>query len=134
MADEMQVVAAVIWQDGKYLAVERPDHGPWAGWWEFPGGKVEPGERLESALGRELREELNITPLRFRFWRAKKHPYRNLSVHLHFFHVFEYSGLLLPQEGQVMTWLAPECPGSRVFLPADVEIVEELRRLGAPTA
>ncbi|WP_022661924.1 (deoxy)nucleoside triphosphate pyrophosphohydrolase [Paucidesulfovibrio longus] len=132
MRGEIHVVAAVIWQDGRYLAVERPDHGPWAGWWEFPGGKIEPGEAREAALARELKEELNITPVRFEFWRGKRHSYRRMDVNLYFFHVFEYSGLLVPQEGQVMTWLEPGNPGSRVFLPADVEIVQDLKRSGPP--
>jgi 8-oxo-dGTP diphosphatase len=129
---EIFVVAGIIWQEGRYLAVERPDHGPWAGWWEFPGGKIEPGETREAALVRELREELNITAVRFEFWREKRHSYRRMDVNLYFYHVFEYQGLLVPQEGQVMTWLDPQSPGSRIFLPADVEIVRDLQRLGAP--
>lgn len=130
---EIHVVAAVIWrEDGRYLAVERPDHGPWAGWWEFPGGKVEPGEEREVALARELLEELNITPVSFEFWREKRHSYRRMDVNLYFYHVFEYVGKLVPREGQVMTWLDPAHPGSRVFLPADVEIVADLRQRGAP--
>ncbi len=59
----LDVVAGIIWQNGLYLAVERPEGFRMAGWWEFPGGKIEKGESKENAIIRELQEELGVTPL-----------------------------------------------------------------------
>ena len=69
----LDVVAGIIWQGGRYLGVGRPVGKPMAGAYEFPGGKIEPGETPEAALGRELREELDITPTAIAFFREKAH-------------------------------------------------------------
>lgn len=132
-SNEIFVVAAVIWRQERYLAVCRPEGMPWAGWWEFPGGKIEPGESREAALSRELREELGITPEQMVFWREKRHSYPDKDVHLYFYHVFEYQGTLRPLEGQELCWIDPGAPGDLAFLPADVELVDTLRRQGAPS-
>jgi len=122
----VEVVAAIIWQDGRYLGVRRPEGKPLAGNYEFPGGKIEPGETPEEALGRELREELGITPAAIAFFREKAHAYEHLSVHLRFFHVRAFVGEPKPLEGQQMEWLRPEDGRSRPFLAADRDIVEAL--------
>mgnify|MGYP000725354307 CR=1 FL=1 len=123
----LNVVAGIIWRDGKYLAVERPEGMPMAGWWEFPGGKIEPGETREQALVRELEEELGIRCCEFEFWRDLMHDYEEFSVHLHFFHVTDFTGQPAALEGQRMEWVMPGEPAVLNFLPADIEIVEALK-------
>ena len=57
----IEVVGGILWRGGSFLAAQRPEGHPQAGFWEFPGGKVEPGESLEAALARELAEELSLS-------------------------------------------------------------------------
>lgn len=123
---DLMVVAAVTWRDGRFLAVERPAGKAHAGWWEFPGGKVEPGESLEDALVRELREELGFTATRLKFWREKRFVYPQGPVRLHFFHVLEFSGEVAPQEGQRFAWFTPGEADVSIFLPANADIVPAL--------
>jgi len=122
----VEVVAAVIWRDGRYLGVRRPEGKPLAGAYEFPGGKIEPGETPDAALIRELREELGITPAAIAFFCEKAHVYEHLSVHLRFFHVRAFDGEPLPLEGQGMEWLTPPEGRLRPFLEADRDIVDAL--------
>ncbi len=122
----VDVVAAVIWRDGRYLGVRRPEGKSMAGAYEFPGGKIEPGETPEVALGRELREELGIRPAAIAFFLEKAHAYEHLSVHLRFFHVRAFVGEPVPLEGQGMEWLTPVEALSRPFLAADRDVVEAL--------
>ncbi|WP_319585083.1 (deoxy)nucleoside triphosphate pyrophosphohydrolase [uncultured Pseudodesulfovibrio sp.] len=122
----LEVVAGIVWSDGLYLAVRRPEGGPMAGWWEFPGGKVEQGETRERALVREFSEELDVIPEEFSYWRDLRHDYDDFSVHLHFYHITKYSGELKSMEGQEMTWVDARKPVSLDFLPADIVIVEAL--------
>lgn len=128
----VDVVAAVIWQEGRYLGVRRPGGKPMAGAYEFPGGKIEPGESTRSALARELREELGISPTVIAFFREKAHSYEHLSVRLHFFHVHAFTGELAPLEGQDMEWLTPQEAKERPFLEADRDVVEELAQTAPP--
>lgn len=124
----IQVVAGIIWRGDYYLAVQRPEGMPMAGWWEFPGGKVEPGEAHGDALVRELREELGIGCSEYRFWRDLIHEYERFFVHLHFFHVTDFSGEPKGLEGQSMQWMRPLDSDCCAFLPADVPIVEALKK------
>ena len=125
-AKVVEVVAAVIWKGGRYLGVKRPAGKAMAGAYEFPGGKIEPGETPEQALSRELCEELGIRPVTIAFFREKAHSYQHLSVRLHFFHVRAYDGEPLPLEGQDMEWLTPEEGRTRPFLEADRDIVDAM--------
>jgi 8-oxo-dGTP diphosphatase len=122
----VEVVAAVIWQGDRYLGVRRPPGKPMAGAYEFPGGKIEPGETPEAALARELGEELGITPTAFAFFREKAHAYEHLSVRLHFFHVHAYAGKPQALEGQDLEWLTPRQALTRPFLEADRDVVAAL--------
>lgn len=119
----IDVVAGIIWSQGRYLGVCRPPEKPMAGYWEFPGGKVEQDEPLEEALVRELQEELGLTPTRFRYWREAEHDYEHLHVRLHFFHVAEWSGGPHPLEGHELCWLLPQEAANLPFLEADQAIV-----------
>lgn len=121
----LDVVAAVVWRGSRYLAVQRPAGKSMAGYWEFPGGKVEQGETLRQALVRELREELAITAVDFFPWRQKRHRYPNSDVQLYFFWITTFHGTPMPQENQAMLWVEPG-NGQLPFLEADLEIVAEL--------
>ncbi|MBU4191377.1 MAG: (deoxy)nucleoside triphosphate pyrophosphohydrolase [Proteobacteria bacterium] len=122
----LEVVAGIVWREGKYLAVERPEGARMAGWWEFPGGKIDPGETGGQAIVRELEEELGITPLVFEFWRDLVHHYDDFSVHLHFYHIRDYRGEATPLENQRMVWVDPAHPPVLDFLPADMPVGEAL--------
>ena len=126
---EITVVAGILWKEDRILAVRRPEGKPWAGYWEFPGGKVESGESLEQALARELREELGVLPLRPEFWRHVSHQYPELLVHLSFFHVRSFQGVPRSLEGHLLEWIAPALAPERPFLEADADIVRDLKRL-----
>jgi 8-oxo-dGTP diphosphatase len=125
----IEVVAGILWQDGRYLGVSRPEGKAYAGFWEFPGGKIEPGEDPAAALVRELREELDIESGPPEFWREKIHEYPELTVRLSFFHIRDFKGLPRPLEGQGIRWLDPAEAVHLPFLEADRDIVEELRSL-----
>jgi 8-oxo-dGTP diphosphatase len=122
----VRVVAGVLWRGGRFLAMQRPEGKLHAGRWEFPGGKVEPGESLEAALVREFEEELGLTPLEFRFWLEKRHVYTELTVHLHFFQITEAAGAPQPLEGHHFAWVAPAEAAELPFLDADAPIVRQL--------
>lgn len=122
----ISVVAGILWRAGRFLAVQRPEGKLHAGFWEFPGGKVEPGESLEAALVREFEEELGLTPLKYSFWREKRHTYPELTVHLHFFQITEAAGAPLALEGHRVAWVAPAEARELPFLEADASIVAAL--------
>lgn len=122
----LDVVAAILWRGGRFLAVRRPPGKPMAGMWEFPGGKLEPGETPVDALLREIREELGVIPRRPVFWKETTHAYPNLRVRLLFFHVREFFGDPAPMEGQELAWLTPDEAMAYPFLEADTDIVREL--------
>jgi len=124
----IEVVAGIIWQDGLYLAVERPEGAKMAGWWEFPGGKIEKGESRDDALVREFQEELGVTPMEFEYWRNLVHEYDEFTVSLYFFHITRYSGQLTSLENQRMEWVDPNMPPVLNYLPADIVIVEALHQ------
>ncbi len=150
----MPVVAGILVQDGRFLASRRPAHTRFGGMWEFPGGKVEQGETLEQALVRELAEELDVVPSRFRLWqevrtvcadrssfgdtvscsstpsscRESSSPGR-LHIWLYFFIITAFEGTPRPCEGQKLMWLSSHEARNKSFLPADVEIVRRLGRL-----
>lgn len=128
MKPMLNVVAGIIWHEGQYLAVERPEGAKMAGWWEFPGGKIEEGESRDDALVRELQEELGITPQDFEFWRELVHEYDEFSVRLYFFNISKYSGQLSSLENQKMCWVDPSGPSTLKYLPADIIIVEALHK------
>jgi 8-oxo-dGTP diphosphatase len=127
---EIDVVAAILWRDGRFLSAERPEGKALAGWWEFPGGKVEPGEGLEAALVREVEEELSVRPTRWEFLLDKRHVYPHMTVRLHFFLVRAWTGALAPTEGQAVEWFTPGDLRGRPFLEVDLSVIEGLREIG----
>lgn len=122
-----EVVAAVLTQpDGRVLLAQRPPGKAYAGYWEFPGGKVEPGESLEAALARELHEELGIILTRTSRWITRVFDYPHATVRLNFFRVFGWQGEPHPHEGQVFAWQQPDAVEVSPLLPANFPILKAL--------
>jgi 8-oxo-dGTP diphosphatase len=90
--------------DGRFLLTSRPVGKPYAGYWEFPGGKLEAGETVAQALARELHEELGIQVAAVHPWKVELVDYPHALVRLHFCKVFEWSGALEMREGQSHAW------------------------------
>jgi 8-oxo-dGTP diphosphatase len=113
-------VAVGVLLDGQdnFLLTSRPPGKVYAGHWEFPGGKVEPGESVEQALRRELHEELGITIGPVLPWQVEVMDYPHARVRLHFCKVWQWQGELEMREGQAMAWqtlpvqVAPVLPGT----------------------
>lgn len=111
-------VGVLIRPDGRFLLTSRPEGKVYAGYWEFPGGKVEPGESIEAALRRELHEELGITIGTSGAWKEELVDYPHALVRLHFRKVFQWQGEFQMREGQAMAWeslpvqCAPVLPGT----------------------
>ncbi len=97
-------VGILVNTDGKVLMASRPVGKVYAGYWEFPGGKVEPGETPETALRRELMEELGITTLSAEPWCCMTHIYPHASVRLHCFLIDRWKGIPTSQENQQLLW------------------------------
>ncbi len=104
----VEVAAAVLQKpDGSFLLAQRPEGKAYAGYWEFPGGKIEPGETPYHALVRELREELGITVTTAYHWLTRVFTYPHATVRLNFFRVTAWGGELHPHEGQQLAWQSP---------------------------
>lgn len=118
-------VGVLIDSEGRFLLTSRPPGKAYAGYWEFPGGKVEPGEAVADALRRELQEEIGITVDAVRPWREKLVDYPHALVRLHFCKVFAWSGAMQMREGQSFAWQALPVTVSPV-LPGTVPVLEWL--------
>jgi 8-oxo-dGTP diphosphatase len=111
-------VGVLIGPDGAFLLTSRPPGKVYAGYWEFPGGKVEAGETVEQALRRELVEELGVTIGAASVWKVTEHDYPHALVRLHWCKVWEWSGEFEMREGQTMEWqqmpltVSPVLPGA----------------------
>ena len=115
----VEVAVGVLMQaDGSFLLTSRPAGKPYAGYWEFPGGKLEAGESIEEALSRELNEELGLTMGEAKAWKVEVVDYPHALVRLHFFKVTQWSGELQMKEQQSYAWsvlpveVSPILPGA----------------------
>lgn len=97
-------VGVLVQPDGQFLVTSRPEGKVYAGYWEFPGGKLEQGETVEQALRRELEEELGITIGAAQPWKVELVDYPHALVRLHFCKVFDWTGVLEMREGQTCAW------------------------------
>jgi 8-oxo-dGTP diphosphatase len=123
----VRVAAAVLLRaDGAVLLAQRPAGKPYAGYWEFPGGKLEGGENPREALSRELREELGITVRRASPWFIQQFVYPHAHVELHFFRVFAWDGELVGHDGQAFAWQVPGQYTVAPLLPANTRILAAL--------
>lgn len=127
MTAAVRVVAAVLRDErGRVLIAQRPAGKHMAGYWEFPGGKIAPGESSEQALKRELAEELGVSLQRCHPLLQLRHDYADRVVELEVFAVDDYAGQPSGLEAQVLKWVAAAELGGQALLPADRPIVEAL--------
>jgi len=127
------VVAAALYDaQGRVLIAQRPPGKHQAGRWEFPGGKVTPGEAESEALVRELREELGIEVGASRPFMRIRHTYPDRSVELSLWIVERFGGTPRGLDGQQLRWVAPADLGDADLLEADRPFIEALRHLPAP--
>ncbi len=133
--DSLQILlvaaVALVDIDGRVLLARRPEGKPMAGLWEFPGGKVEPGETPEAALEREIREELAIdicvpclSPLSF-----ASHAYDGFHLLMPLYICRKWDGIPIPQEGQETAWARPDRLRDYPMPPADEPLLAMLRDL-----
>jgi len=122
---------ALIDTDGRVLLTERPAGKPLAGLWEFPGGKVEPGERPEDTLIRELKEELDIVvrepclaPLTF-----ASHGYADFHLLMPLYVCRRWEGTVTAKEGQRLAWVRPNRLRDYKMPPADEPLIAHLTTL-----
>ena len=124
-------VGVLVRADGAVLLADRPAGKPYAGYWEFPGGKIEAGETVEQALIRELGEELGVRVRHADPWTVIEHDYPHAYVRLHFWRIEDWSGTAHPVEGQRLRFLQPGAEPPRPLLPA---AVPALRWIQLPTS
>ena len=123
----IEVAAAVLQRpDGSFLLAQRPAGKVYAGYWEFPGGKVEPGEPAAQALARELHEELGIEIGESFPWITRVFTYPHGTVRLNFFRVYEWKGEPHPREEQAIAWQAAGTPSASPMLPANAPVLASL--------
>ncbi len=125
------VAVALIDPDGRVLLAQRPKGKSMAGLWEFPGGKIDAGERPEQALIRELREELGINteasclaPLTF-----ASHSYDDFHLLMPLWVCRKWEGIAQPREGQTLKWVKPERLGDYPMPAADLPLIPVIRDL-----
>ena len=123
---QIEVVAAIIRKDDKVFATQR-GYGEWKDWWEFPGGKVEPGETPEAALKREIREELSTEISVDTFVCTVDYDYPKLHLTMHCYYCSLLDEALHLNEHEAARWLTKDQLDSVDWLPADLVVVENIK-------
>lgn len=128
MKKRIDVAVAVVMgpQSGQVLWAQRPPGKPYEGYWEFPGGKVEPGEAVWSALVRELQEELGILATAGGPWFVVDYDYEHANVRLHMIRVWAFESVPTPLEGQAWCWASLNDPGLAPILPATEPLLSRM--------
>ena len=122
----LQVTAAILWENGRVMIARRKPGIKHAGFWEFPGGKVEAGESPESCLVRELEEEFSITVSIEGFFAESIHTYPDRTVQLLAFIVRWVKGAMVLADHDMLKWVAPSRLDHYDMLPADRPLVDKL--------
>ena len=122
-----EVVAALIWQNGKFMICRRPAHKARGLLWEFVGGKVERGETHEQALARECKEELGVTVRAKGVFTTVEHVYPDISIRLTLFHAEIVEGVPQKLEHEDIRFITPAEIGEYDFCPADKDILRLIR-------
>lgn len=123
----VEVAAAVIIRpDRRFLLTCRPAGKPYAGYWEFPGGKIEAGESVLQAIDRELQEELGIQVKRAFPWVTRVFTYTHATVRLHFYRVVEWQGEPFGRENQALSWQTADSVSVAPLLPANLPVIRGL--------
>jgi len=127
----VDVAAAILTRpDGSFLLAQRPESKVYSGYWEFPGGKVEPGEPVARALARELDEELGIAVGLAYPWITRIYTYPHATVRLHFYRVVQWRGTPRCKEHQAIAWQRIDAISVSPLLPANAPV---LKALSLPT-
>ena len=124
---QIEVVAAIIRKDDKVFATQR-GYGEWKDWWEFPGGKVEPGETPEAALKREIREELSTEISVDTFVCTVDYDYPKFHLTMHCYYCSLLDEALHLNEHEAARWLTLEQLDCVDWLPADLVVVEDIKK------
>ena len=124
----VDVVAALVVQDGKFMICQRPAHKARGLLWEFVGGKVEEGETREQALIRECREELGVTVVPGDVFMEVDHVYPDITIHLTLFRARIAAGRPQRLEHEDIRFIAPEEIPQYAFCPADASILEQIKK------
>lgn len=119
-------VAVLVRPDGSFLLASRPTGKPYAGYWEFPGGKIEADESPLQALSRELDEELGITLEKATPWLTRIFSYPHATVRLRFYRVTNWQGELVPREQQQLIWQTADKLSVSPLLPACLPVLRYL--------
>ena len=125
---QIEVVAAILRDNGRGVLATQRGYGEWKDWWEFPGGKIEAGETPEEALRREIREELAVEIAVESLLTTVEYDYPQFHLTMHCYLCHVESGDLTLLEHEAAKWLRPEALDSVRWLPADIEAVEALKR------
>ncbi len=123
---QIEVVAAIIQRDRAYFATQR-GYGEFEGMWEFPGGKIEPGESREVALRREIKEELGVDIVIENLLCTTEYDYPSFHLTMHCYLCSVTSGEIELREHKSARWLTAETLDSVEWLPADKEVIENIK-------
>lgn len=125
----VHAVVGILRRNGKVLIAKRPEGKPYSGYWEFPGGKVEPNEQGEAALKRELHEELGIDVTHAEHWFEHVHPYPDKTVYLEMWLVNDFAGEPQSRENQELRWATLSEILDLKLLEGNWQIIDRIRTL-----